>query len=91
MPFDYAWYDVVGNVGVLCVVGSYLALQVERLDSRGLAYSLINAAGALALMISLSFDFNLSSMIIECFWLAISMVGLCRWWLRRPPSTGEHP
>ena len=72
---------------MLCIVGSYFALQMDRLDSRGLAYSLINGLGALALMISLSFDFNLSSMIIECFWLAISLIGLWRWWQRRPPQT----
>ena len=82
MTFDYAWYDFVGNIGVLCIVGSYFALQVDWLDNRDLAYSLINGVGALALMISLSFDFNLSSMIIECFWLAIRAVGFVRWWRR---------
>lgn len=76
---DYAWYDAVGNLGVACIVGSYLALQVDWLSSRDLAYSLLNAAGAVAVMISLVFDFNLSSMIIECFWLAISLMGIARW------------
>lgn len=76
---DYAWYDFVGNLGVVCIVGSYLALQVDWMRSRDLSYSLVNAAGAVLVMVSLVFDFNLSSMIIECFWLAISLVGIGRW------------
>lgn len=80
---DYAWYDAVGNLGVVLIVGSYLALQLGRLDGRGVHYSLINGLGALCVMISLLYDFNLSSMIIECFWLAISLIGIGRWWVQR--------
>ena len=79
----YAWYDAVGNFGVVLIVGSYLALQLGKLDGRGLTYALLNGAGALCVMVSLLYDFNLSSMIIECFWLAISAIGVVRWWLEQ--------
>ena len=82
MTFDYACYDFVGKIVVLCIVGSYFAPHVDWLYNPALAHRLSNGVGALALMISLSFDFNLSSMIIECFWLAISAVGFVRWWRR---------
>lgn len=74
---SYTWYDFVGNVGVAFIIVTYLLLQLGRLDSRTLAYSLLNALGAL-LIISLLFDFNLSALIIEAFWLAISVYGLAR-------------
>jgi hypothetical protein len=74
----YTWADAVGNLGVLLVLGSYLGLQLGRLDSRGPAYSACNAVGAVLLLVSLTVNFNLSSVIIEIFWLAISLLGLWR-------------
>lgn len=78
----YTWADAVGNLGVLLVLGAYLGLQIGRLDSRGALYSACNAAGAVLLLVSLTVNFNLSSVIIEIFWLAISLVGLWRYWRR---------
>lgn len=80
---SYDWADAVGNLGVLLVLGTYLGLQLGRFDSRGVAYSACNAAGAALLLVSLSVNFNLSSVIIEVFWLAISFVGLWRVLRRR--------
>lgn len=80
---SYGWADAVGNLGVLLVLGTYLGLQLGRLDSRRMAYSACNAAGAALLLVSLSVNFNLSSVIIEVFWLAISFVGLWRVLRRR--------
>ena len=48
-----------------------------------MAYSACNAVGAVLLLVSLTVNFNLSSVIIEIFWLAISAVGLWRGWRRR--------
>ena len=74
----YRWYDIVGNIGVLLIVGTYLLLQMRRMDSTSMAYSSLNALGAILILISLAFDFNLSSMVIEVFWLAISAFGVFR-------------
>lgn len=74
----YGWPDFVGNVGVALIVLAYLALQLGKLDSRGLAYSALNAVGAALVLVSLWFDFNLSAFIIEAFWVAISLLGLVR-------------
>jgi hypothetical protein len=79
---NYGWADAVGNLGVLLVLVSYPGLQLGRVDSQGLAYSACNAAGAALLLVSLAVNFNLSSVIIEIFWLAISLVGLWRGWRR---------
>lgn len=75
---EYAWHDFVGNVGVALIVGTYFLLQVRRMESRSIAYSLLNALGAVLIIVSLVFDFNLSSMVIEIFWLGISAFGIVR-------------
>lgn len=79
----YTWADAVGNVGVLLVLGAYLGLQLGRLDLKGPTYSACNATGAVLLLVSLTVNFNLSSVIIEIFWLAISAIGLWRYWRQR--------
>jgi hypothetical protein len=75
---SYGWYDFVGNVGVAIIVGTYLWLQLGRLDGAGLAYALLNAAGASLVVVSLLFDFNLSAFVVEVFWVLISLVGVAR-------------
>ncbi len=74
----YEWHDFVGNLGVLCILGTYLGLQLERMNAMDYSYSIINGLGALLIMVSLYHDFNLSSFIIEVFWLLISLIGIGR-------------
>lgn len=73
---NYEWYDFVGNVGVILILGSYFLLQIDRVDSKSVAYSVGNAIGAVLILVSLCFAFNLSSFVIEIFWLLISLYGL---------------
>ncbi len=79
---EYAWHDFVGNIGVVCVLGAYFGLQSRRLSVANPIYSAVNALGALLIMVSLYHDFNLSSFIIECFWLVASLYGLLNGWRR---------
>ncbi len=76
----YAWHDFVGNVGVLTILGTYLALQTGRLDSKSVAYSALNGIGAGAIAVSLLFEFNLSAFVIEVAWVVVSLYGLVRAW-----------
>ena len=75
---DYSWFDLVGNIGVLLMVVAYLLLQLEKLSSSALSYLLLNAVGALLVIISLKFRFNLSAFLMETFWLLISLFGLMK-------------
>ncbi len=74
--------DTIGMLGTLLVVGAYYLLQLERTDPKGLTYNLINLLGAILLLISLYFHFNLASFVIEIFWIAASLIGLWKY-LRR--------
>ena len=82
-------HDFIGVLGVLMVVGSYLMLQLRRIDPRSLAYSLLNGLGALFILVSLWFEFNLSAAIIESFWLVISCIGVIQWARERSNRQGS--
>ena len=79
---DYTPYDFIGNVGGLIILVTYLLLQMERIDPKGVGYSIWNGLGSTLVLVSLSFKFNLSSFIIEFFWLLISIFGLYQCWRR---------
>ena len=72
----YTWYDLLGNIGVVLIIGSYLWLQLGRIEGRSRKYSAINAAGAGLILFSLLSDFNLSAAVVEVFWLIISLIGI---------------
>lgn len=71
-----AWYDIVGTAGVAVIILTYVLLQLGRLRSEQLAYSLLNAAGASLILVSLYYSFNFPSFIVEFFWLLISLFGI---------------
>jgi hypothetical protein len=79
---NVAWYDVVGTAGVALIVVAYLLLQLGRLRSEALSYSLMNGVGASLVVLSLVFNFNLSAFLVEAFWVLISVLGVVRYFRR---------
>ena len=77
------WYDLVGSAGVVLIVVAFLLLQIERVASNDILYLLANAVGAALILLSLVYDCNLSAVLMEAFWLAISLFGLARRTSRR--------
>ena len=84
---DFMWYDAVGNLGVIMILGAYLLLQTNKVSSEQVSYSLLNGFGAALVLVSLYYKFNLSAFIIEVFWLLISIYGLAKNFRRRAPET----
>ena len=76
---SYGLLDLVGNIGVVILIVTFLMLQLNKLPSDGLAYSVLNAIGASLIVVSLLFDFNLSALLMEVFWVLISFVGIYRY------------
>jgi hypothetical protein len=79
----FAWYDILGTLGVATIIFTYVLLQLECLESNELVYSLLNVVGAALILISLYFSFNFPSFIVELFWLIISLFGIGRYILKR--------
>ena len=82
MNMQYAWYDFAGNIGVALMVLGYLLLQAEKIRSSDLTYSLMNGIGALLVVVSLLYRFNLSAFLVEAFWFLISVYGLIKFLVR---------
>jgi hypothetical protein len=78
LKIEFVWHEIVGLVGVAFVLLAYFGLQSGRLRGDGVAFQLVNILGAGAIALSLVYDFNLSAMVIELCWIAISIYGLVR-------------
>lgn len=83
---NFHLFDLAGFIGVLLIVVAYLLLQLDKLPSSSPRYSLLNAVGALLIIVSLIFAFNLSAFIVEVFWFLISLLGLWRSLISRKNS-----
>jgi len=81
--------NIVGLVGVALVVVTYFLLQIGRVRVEQLRYSLLNAAASVLVLVSLAAHWNLSSAVIEGFWLLISLYG-CVAWLRARRRSAEE-
>lgn len=75
--------DIIGILGVILVLISYLLLQVDRMSSADLSYSVINLIGSVMIIVSLMESWNLASVIIEVAWLLISCYGVYRYFRKK--------
>jgi hypothetical protein len=71
-----ALYDIVGIIGTLVLIAAYFANQQRWLPSDDWRFPAANLAGALLILVSLWYEWNLPSVVIEFFWIAISLYGI---------------
>jgi hypothetical protein len=83
LDYHYSWHDVVGNIGVCFLIGTYAALTTGQLVAEGWVYPFLNLIAAMLLTISLCFNPNMSSLMIEFFWSIISLIGLYRYFQKK--------
>jgi hypothetical protein len=76
MGFDP--YIACGIVGTSCFIGAYFATLRGWMDVGGWRFPAVNLIGATLVLISLIDAWNLPSVILECFWGAISVYGVVR-------------
>jgi hypothetical protein len=70
------WPDALGLLGVVLILLAYFLLQAGRMRGNVLSYQLMNACGALLVLVSLLYSFNLSAFLMEMAWFAISIYGI---------------
>jgi hypothetical protein len=85
------WYDILGTLGVMSIIVAFAAVQSGRLAPTRLSYSLMNLIGAILILVSLSFNFNLASVVIEIFWILISLWGIVSWIKTRRALNQQQP
>ena len=83
---NLGWYDWVGMLGTLMVLGAFFLLQAGHIHGNRLAYQLLNLFGAAGILVSLIGSFNISVFLLEAAWVAVSLYGIVRS-LRKPPPT----
>ena len=74
MPIEI--YNIVGFLGTASLIAAYFANQQGWLPSDDWRFPFANLLGAVLILISLFFEWNFPSAVIECFWIAISLWGL---------------
>ncbi|WOI52299.1 CBU_0592 family membrane protein [Parvularcula sp. LCG005] len=85
--WTFSWHDAVGFLGVALLLGAYAALQFKKISADDPLYSAANGLAALLIAVSLLFNFNAASMVIEIFWFAISVYGFVRAVRKRNPKS----
>ena len=75
--------DVVGLFGAGLIASAYALVQLEKLNATRPPALLMNLVGALMIVFSLTYDFNLSAFAIEAIWALVAAFGLVRDFLKR--------
>ena len=70
--------DIIGIIGVFIIIIAYILMQIDRMDPKGVLFSLLNTLGAIFILISLLYDWNLASFIMEVIWFTLSFYGTIR-------------
>ncbi len=70
------WYQLVGIAGTCIYLGCYFLTQLGKLSTPGFTYSALNIIAASCVGVSLIYDFNLASAMIQVSWIVISFVGV---------------
>ena len=70
--------DMLGVVGVLLILIAYTGATTGKMDPKRAPALLLNLAGALLILVSLYFDFNLSAVLMEGAWALVAVFGLAR-------------
>lgn len=71
-------YNLAGFLGAAIIVVAYLAVQQRWLNALDWRFPAANVAGSLLILISLWFEWNFPSVVIEVFWALISFLGVVR-------------
>ncbi len=82
MTFDLA--NIVGLLGSALMIVAYGYSNMAK-AMNFLIFNLLNLAGALMLIWSLTVHFNLASMVMEIVWAAIALLGLYNSIKRKTP------
>lgn len=80
-------FDIIGMTGTFLVVGAFFLLQLDKVSPDGIKYNMMNLSGAVLLLISLCYNFNLASFVIELFWIVASLIGLYKYFKKRRLAT----
>jgi len=71
-------YDLLGFAGAALGIGAYFANQQRWLRSDDWRFPFANLVGASLILVSLCYEWNFPSVVIEVFWAMISLWGIAK-------------
>ena len=77
-------YDMAGFAGAAIGIAAYFANQQRWLRSDDWRFPFANLVGASLILVSLCFEWNFPSVVIEVFWALISLWGIIKSVTGRP-------
>ena len=75
--------DQVGVLGVGLILVAYAGAAVGKMDPTRWPALTLNLVGAVLILISLAYDFNVASFLMEASWALVALFGLVRLAVRR--------
>ena len=78
--------NVVGWIGMACLIGAYVLVTLGRITGPGLAFQAMNLVGGGFLMVNSAYYGAWPSAALNAVWVVIGTVGLVRARLRAPSS-----
>lgn len=69
-------FNGTGILGVALTLLAYFLLVMEKIAFKSFIYPFLNLIGAIFILISLFYAWNLASFFIEIAWIIISLYGL---------------
>ncbi|WP_254656219.1 CBU_0592 family membrane protein [Ketogulonicigenium vulgare] len=85
--------DFIGLLGAVFYLSAYAMLQLGKLKLEDNAYAGLNILGAIAILTSLIWSFNLGALVTQSAWLVFTVLGVIRSRMRRaalPPNPAGH-
>ncbi len=76
-------YDAAGLLGVALILAAYAGAQLRWLDPLKPPALIMNLAGAVLVLLSLTQRFNLAAFVMEAAWAVVALYGLLRLAFRR--------
>jgi paired small multidrug resistance pump len=68
--------EALGWIGVLFILSAYTLITLHILDARSLVYGLLNALGAIGIIVSSYFKRDFQPVILNAVWLAVAIIGI---------------
>jgi len=75
--------EIAGVIGVAAITAAYFLLSAGKIRSDHWSYPFVNFVGAVAIVWSLTFEWNLSAFLMESSWALISLYGWAKTWRKK--------
>ena len=86
MPISSFTADLIGFAGMFCIVGGFAYSNIST-NMNMVLFNLVNLTGAILLLISLSVNYNLPTVVLEIVWVCIALFGLGKIFVNRGKTT----